>query len=263
MARSPECVVHGVPSGLTKVRRFAVNKIAVARLHQRRNHAVSQRACSSAMLRPARRVCQSSRRGVALMADANITETNVLRLPCYAEGDSVSRGDCFTSSFVVLLASVRCAKETADPHDRGVVIVGQGLVLDSRTPKPQMHFSRPQSFVMSAEPEARELSVPVVMGVSGAGKSTIAALPKDPRAGAARIPQRTAPGSFLSPSAQKQRPYNLFNRRCIMCDYSLQDVKSRPAAVGDKLVTYNFGTWNARLRSVRKPGNGGLSSTRD
>jgi hypothetical protein len=124
---------------------------------------------------------------------------------------------------------VRCAKETADPHDRGVVIVGQGLVLDSRTPKPQMYFSRPQSFVMSAEPEARELSVLVVMGVSGAGKSTIAALPKDPRAGAARIPQRTAPGSFLSPSAQKQRPYNLFNRRCIMCDYSLQDVKSRPA----------------------------------
>lgn len=27
-----------------------------------------------------------------------------------------------------------------------------------------------------------------------------------------------------------------------MCDYSLQAVKSRPAAVGDKLVTYNFGT---------------------
>lgn len=27
-----------------------------------------------------------------------------------------------------------------------------------------------------------------------------------------------------------------------MCDYSLQAVKSRPAAVGDKLVTFNFGT---------------------
>jgi hypothetical protein len=27
-----------------------------------------------------------------------------------------------------------------------------------------------------------------------------------------------------------------------MCDYSLQNVKSRPAAVGDKLVTFNFGT---------------------
>ena len=27
-----------------------------------------------------------------------------------------------------------------------------------------------------------------------------------------------------------------------MCDYSLQGVASRPAAVGDKLVTRNFGT---------------------
>lgn len=27
-----------------------------------------------------------------------------------------------------------------------------------------------------------------------------------------------------------------------MCDYSLQNVKSRPATVGDKLVTHNFGT---------------------
>jgi hypothetical protein len=27
-----------------------------------------------------------------------------------------------------------------------------------------------------------------------------------------------------------------------MCDYSLQHVKSRPAAVGDTLVTHNFGT---------------------
>jgi hypothetical protein len=30
-------------------------------------------------------------------------------------------------------------------------------------------------------------------------------------------------------------------RRCTMCDYSLQNVKSRPAAVGDKLVKHNFG----------------------
>jgi hypothetical protein len=27
-----------------------------------------------------------------------------------------------------------------------------------------------------------------------------------------------------------------------MCDYSLQNVRSRPAGVGDKLVTHNFGT---------------------
>jgi len=27
-----------------------------------------------------------------------------------------------------------------------------------------------------------------------------------------------------------------------MCDYSLQNVQSRPAAIGDKLVTHNFGT---------------------
>ena len=27
-----------------------------------------------------------------------------------------------------------------------------------------------------------------------------------------------------------------------MCDYSLQHVRSRPAKVGDKLVTHNFGT---------------------
>src|SRR5215831_3476756 len=27
-----------------------------------------------------------------------------------------------------------------------------------------------------------------------------------------------------------------------MCDYSLQNVRTRPAAVGDKLVTHNFGT---------------------
>ena len=35
----------------------------------------------------------------------------------------------------------------------------------------------------------------------------------------------------------------LYNReRLTMCDYSLQNVKSRPAQVGDKLMTRNFGT---------------------
>jgi hypothetical protein len=29
---------------------------------------------------------------------------------------------------------------------------------------------------------------------------------------------------------------------CPMCDYSLHNVRSRPAAVGDKLITRDFGT---------------------
>ena len=33
-----------------------------------------------------------------------------------------------------------------------------------------------------------------------------------------------------------------------MCDFSLQSVRSRPAKVGDKLVTRDFGTGNTRLR---------------
>src|SRR5271154_1213978 len=32
------------------------------------------------------------------------------------------------------------------------------------------------------------------------------------------------------------------SRSAEMCDYSLQNVKSRPAKVGDKLTTHNFGT---------------------
>lgn len=35
-----------------------------------------------------------------------------------------------------------------------------------------------------------------------------------------------------------------------MCDYSLQSVKSRPAAVGDKLITHNFGTGSRGFASV-------------
>lgn len=35
-----------------------------------------------------------------------------------------------------------------------------------------------------------------------------------------------------------------------MCDYSLQNVKSRPASVGDKLVTHNFGTGTNGFASV-------------
>ena len=34
----------------------------------------------------------------------------------------------------------------------------------------------------------------------------------------------------------------LYDRSSDMCDYSLQNVKSRPAKVGDKLTTRNFGT---------------------
>lgn len=39
-----------------------------------------------------------------------------------------------------------------------------------------------------------------------------------------------------------------------MCDYSLQHVKSRPAAVGDKLRTSNFGTGTRGFASVDDPG---------
>lgn len=35
-----------------------------------------------------------------------------------------------------------------------------------------------------------------------------------------------------------------------MCDYSLYHVKSRPAAVGDKLTTYNFGVGTRGFASV-------------
>jgi hypothetical protein len=38
-----------------------------------------------------------------------------------------------------------------------------------------------------------------------------------------------------------------------MCDYSLKSVKSRPASVGDKLVTHNFGYGT---RGFAEPGAG-------
>jgi hypothetical protein len=38
-----------------------------------------------------------------------------------------------------------------------------------------------------------------------------------------------------------------------MCDYSLQNVKSRPAAVGDKLVTHNFGSGTRGFTAPESP----------
>jgi hypothetical protein len=38
-----------------------------------------------------------------------------------------------------------------------------------------------------------------------------------------------------------------------MCDYSLQNVKSRPAAVGDKLVTHNFGSGTRGFAAPERP----------
>ncbi len=38
-----------------------------------------------------------------------------------------------------------------------------------------------------------------------------------------------------------------------MCDYSLQNVASRPAAVGDKLVTHSFGTGTRGFASPECP----------
>ncbi len=35
-----------------------------------------------------------------------------------------------------------------------------------------------------------------------------------------------------------------------MCDYSLQNVRSRPAKVGDKLSTRDFGTWTVGFAAV-------------
>ena len=42
-------------------------------------------------------------------------------------------------------------------------------------------------------------------------------------------------------------------RESHMCDYSLQSVKSRPAVVGDKLVTHNFGTGTRGFRAADDP----------
>ena len=38
-----------------------------------------------------------------------------------------------------------------------------------------------------------------------------------------------------------------------MCDYSLQNVKSRPASVGDKLITRNFGTGTRGFAAPEDP----------
>jgi hypothetical protein len=39
-----------------------------------------------------------------------------------------------------------------------------------------------------------------------------------------------------------------------MCDYSLQNVRSRPAAVGDKLITRDFGTGTRGFSTVQDAG---------
>ena len=39
-----------------------------------------------------------------------------------------------------------------------------------------------------------------------------------------------------------------------MCDYSLMHIKSRPAAVGDKLRTTNFGTGTRGFAALQDPG---------
>jgi hypothetical protein len=38
-----------------------------------------------------------------------------------------------------------------------------------------------------------------------------------------------------------------------MCDFSLHSVRSRPAQVGDKLVTHNFGTGTRGFAAVDDP----------
>jgi hypothetical protein len=39
-----------------------------------------------------------------------------------------------------------------------------------------------------------------------------------------------------------------------MCDYSLQNVRSRPAAIGDNLVTHNFGTGTLGFAAAKNLG---------
>ena len=46
-----------------------------------------------------------------------------------------------------------------------------------------------------------------------------------------------------------------------MCDYSLQDVRSRPAKVGDKLTTRDFGTCTRGFAAAEDAGRGGLCSS--
>jgi hypothetical protein len=54
---------------------------------------------------------------------------------------------------------------------------------------------------------------------------------------AGRLPAGPNRGSS---NCQSNRP--LANKEYPMCDYSLQQIRSRPAAIGEKLITHNFGT---------------------
>ncbi len=46
-----------------------------------------------------------------------------------------------------------------------------------------------------------------------------------------------------------------------MCDFSLQALKSRPAKVGDKLVTHNFGTGTGGFRDAAEDVSNGTPCT--
>ena len=48
-----------------------------------------------------------------------------------------------------------------------------------------------------------------------------------------------------------------------MCDFSLHNVKSRPAKVGDKLITHNFNTGTRGFAAPEGFHNGGLYSSRN
>ncbi len=46
-----------------------------------------------------------------------------------------------------------------------------------------------------------------------------------------------------------------------MCDFSLQAMKSRPASVGDKLITHNFGTGTSGFRDAEEDVSNGTPCT--
>ena len=48
-----------------------------------------------------------------------------------------------------------------------------------------------------------------------------------------------------------------------MCDYSLQNVKSRPAKVGEKLRTHHFNTCTTGFAAPEDVEHGGLRSSGD
>ena len=48
-----------------------------------------------------------------------------------------------------------------------------------------------------------------------------------------------------------------------MCDYSLESVRSRPAKVGDKLTTRDFGTGTRGFAGAEDRASGGLCSAGD